>query len=680
MLRCRRTTQFGKVILDTSILAAAFSLAFLLRFEFAVPDHYAAVLLVYLPAVVAWQLGLLALGGVLRSTWRHTSLCDALRLFNWLAGGTALLFCGRILADAGAPGLAFLSNYPVPFGVLLFNLALSFLGLIGARVAVRLRNERGERRASGVSRPASVRTLLIGAGRAGVLVAREIHARPDTGIEPVGFLDDDPSLSGMRIQGLPVLGTTAQLARIARNSRAEQALITIASVPGTVIRRIARLAEESGLTTKIIPPLHEIVGGQINLSKIRQVAIEDLLRRDPVCLDGAEVSALVRGRTVLVTGAGGSIGSELCRIIAGLGPAALVLVEQAENSLFHAHLRLAHSFPHVPIIPCIADICDEARMDQVFGRFQPALVFHAAAHKHVPMMEWNPGEAVKNNVLGTRTIASLADAWGVERFVMISTDKAVNPTSVMGVSKRVAELFIQSFARRSATRFMTVRFGNVLGSAGSVIPIFQEQIARGGPVTVTHPEMKRYFMTIPEACQLVLQAAAMGAGGEIFILDMGEPVKIVDLARDLIRLSGLSAEHDVEIRFTGIRPGEKLFEELFHGAEGADKTRHPRIFIGRGQPADWTPVNRAVTELGELAGSADPAAIHKKLAEIVPEYQYTGVRDDVVVAAAIQGPHPHRDRAPQAPAVPAAAPGSDGAWRTPRLHPADAPALMGPGR
>ena len=374
------------------------------------------------------------------------------------------------------------------------------------------------------------------------------------------------------------------------------------------------------IPVKIIPPLHEILSGSLNLSRIRDVAIEDVLRRPPVQLDSTCIAAVVRGRTVMITGAGGSIGSELCREVCRFAPATLVLVEQAENSLFESHRQLIRQFPELAIIPCIADICDATRMGQIFSKHRPAVVFHAAAHKHVPMMESNPGEAVKNNVLGTAALARLAHSHRVERFVMISTDKAVNPTSVMGVSKRAAELYLQAFSRHSQTRFVAVRFGNVLGSNGSVIPIFKEQIARGGPVTVTHPEMKRYFMTIPEACQLVLQAGSMGKGGEIFILDMGEPVYIVDLARDLIRLSGLTPDKDVEIRFTGIRPGEKLFEELFLSDESAVKTYHPRVFIGRLTSPPWSEIERQVKELGELAPSADIRQLHAKFKEIVPEY------------------------------------------------------------
>ena len=398
-------------------------------------------------------------------------------------------------------------------------------------------------------------------------------------------------------------------------------LITIANAPGHKIRRITELCRDAGLDTKIIPGIYEIVGNKVNLSRIREVAIEDLLGREPVHLDEATIGATIRSRIVLITGAGGSIGSELCRQICRFGPERLVLVERFENALFDIHRELTAAFPQVPIEPRVADVCDVPRMAQVFEASKPGIVFHAAAHKHVPMMEWNPGEAVKNNIGGTRVVADLADRFGVERFVLVSTDKAVNPSSVMGATKRVAEIYIQALSQRSSTRFVTVRFGNVLGSAGSVIPIFREQIARGGPVTVTHPDMQRYFMTIPEASQLVLQAGAMGAGGEIYILDMGDPVRIVDLARDLITLSGLRPMDDIEIRFSGVRPGEKLVEELSTNAEHADKTKHPKVFIGRIKPHDWDVVAKGVGSLHDLAKTGDAELIRAGLGDIVPEYR-----------------------------------------------------------
>ncbi|MBZ0118155.1 MAG: polysaccharide biosynthesis protein, partial [Sandaracinaceae bacterium] len=469
------------------------------------------------------------------------------------------------------------------------NFALTFLGVGGVRVLRRIVGEQLESRRT-MKKAAGrelVPTMFVGAGAGGLLMTKEIAGRPDLGVKPVGFLDDDRDKVGTTVGGVPVVGTTERLPELCERYGAHQVLITMASAPGSTVRRISKLAEQAGLPVQIIPGLFEILDGRVNLSRIRPVAIEDLLRREPVQLDAEAIAADLRGRVVLVTGAGGSIGSEICRQVASYAPERLMLVERAENSLFHIHRELSASHPGVELVPLIADVGDAARMRALFAQHRPYSVFHAAAHKHVPMMEWNPGEAIKNNVFGTKLLADLADEHGANSFVMISTDKAVNPTSVMGASKRVAEMYVQALASKSDTRFVTVRFGNVLGSAGSVIPIFREQIAAGGPVTVTHPEMCRYFMTIPEACQLVLQAGTMGEGGEIFVLDMGEPVKIVDLARDLIRLSGFRPDEDIEIQFTGVRPGEKLFEELSLDAEHAGKTKHPKIFVGRRPAAEW---------------------------------------------------------------------------------------------
>jgi FlaA1/EpsC-like NDP-sugar epimerase len=422
---------------------------------------------------------------------------------------------------------------------------------------------------------------------------------------------------------LPVLGTTNDLAEIAERKRIARVLITIANARGANIRRITELCRDARLDTKIIPGIYEIVGEKVNLSRIREVAIEDLLGREPVQLDEHVIGEALCSRVVLVTGAGGSIGSELCRQVCRFGPQRVLLVERFENALFEIHRELTEAFPTLQIDPCIADVTDATRMAQLFANYRPDIVFHAAAHKHVPMMEWNPGEAIKNNIGGTRVVADLSDQHGVQRFVLISTDKAVNPTSVMGATKRVAEIYLQALSSRSETKFVTVRFGNVLGSNGSVIPIFRSQIAKGGPVTVTHPDMKRFFMTIPEAAQLVLQAGAMGDGGEIFILDMGEPVRIVDLARDLVTLSGLRPDEDIEIKFSGVRPGEKLYEELASDAENADKTKHPKIFTGRIKTHAWDAVQIGVEALLDLASGHALDRVRAALRELVPEYQTT---------------------------------------------------------
>ncbi len=633
----RYITKSLQAFLDIAVLSVAYWLGIVFRFEFSVPAHWGEVALVNWPYVVGLEYGALVLLGVTRFSWRYVSLRDTMRVGFALLLSTAVLVGLRFgVEDIGGP----LHFIVLPLGVIGSNLFLGFVGIVGMRATRRVYGEARERKLR-VSGRTHARVLLIGAGQAGVLVAREIASRPDLALHPVGFLDDDKSKLGAHIMGLPVLGSTAQLVAIAERKHVEKVLITIANASGPDIRRITLACREAGLETKIIPGIYEIVGERVNLSRIREVAIEDLLGREPVQLDEQQVNSSISGQVVVVTGAGGSIGSELCRQVCRFVPAKLVLVERFENALFEIHRELLATFPNVCLEPRIADVTDASRMEQIFSEGRPSIVFHAAAHKHVPMMECNPGEAVKNNVGGTRTVADLAHKYGVDRFVMISTDKAVNPTSVMGATKRVAEIYVQALANRSKTRFVTVRFGNVLGSNGSVIPIFKQQIAAGGPVLVTHPDMKRYFMTIPEASQLVLQAGAMGQGGEIFILDMGEPVKIVDLARDLISLSGFRPD-EVPIEFSGVRPGEKLFEELSTDTEHADKTKHPKIFIGRVR-ATAVP-SLAIDALVPLAITSTADRIRAALQAIVPEYQPpNGVREHapVLASAAVDARESH---------------------------------------
>jgi FlaA1/EpsC-like NDP-sugar epimerase len=617
----RRSLQ---VAFDLAVLSSAYWLGFLFRFEFSIPSAWLAPSLIGWPYVVLIEYAMLSALGVPRYSWRYIGMRETARIALALALATGILVGLRLALPV------VLEVAVLPYGVVCMSFFLCFVGLVGVRATRRIYGETQERKLRSAGRKRE-RVLLIGAGQAGVVIAREIAARPDLALHPVGFLDDDRMKVGSHIGGLPVLGCIDQVAEIAARKRATRVLITIANAPGAQIRAITMRCRDAGLDTKIIPGIYEIVGDRVNLSRIREVAIEDLLGREQVQLDEDQLNASIRGAVVMVTGAGGSIGSELCRQVCRYAPARLVLVERFENALFEIHRELVGIYPELLIDPQIGDVTDARRMAQVFGDARPSIVFHAAAHKHVPMMEQNPGEAVKNNVGGTRLVADLADRTGVERFVLVSTDKAVNPTSVMGATKRVAEIYTQALAQRSKTRFVTVRFGNVLGSNGSVIPIFKQQIAAGGPVTVTHPDMQRYFMTIPEASQLVLQAGAMGAGGEIFILDMGEPVKIVDLARDLIRLSGFRPGEDIEIKFNGVRPGEKLFEQLATDAEHADKTKHPKIFIGRiggrigrstGRTAShtWAEVTRGLDELVALVDSGDPDRLRAALRGLVPEY------------------------------------------------------------
>jgi FlaA1/EpsC-like NDP-sugar epimerase len=614
-------SRTGQHLVDLSVLVVVYVASFMLRFEGHPPLLMVRTLATTLPYVVALQYGLFLAFGVHRFAWRYVGLSEVGRIGRVVILGVFTLLVTRFLIPKllvrGAPWTA---RGVIPISIILSFGVLAFLGIVGVRVLRRMLSERHEVFDRMPAQREAVPTMLIGAGRAGVLVAKEIAARPDIGLVAVGFLDDDGDKIGTLMHGIPVLGTSDDVGRHCARTGAKQAVITIASASGKEIRRIAEKCERDRIPVKIVPGLFEIVGGRVNLSRIRPVAIEDLLRREPVTLDEEAIFAVVRGRSVLVTGAGGSIGSELCRQICGFSPKEIVLVEHAENNLFHIERELRARFPGVPLHAYVGDVRDAARIAAIFAERRPHMVFHAAAHKHVSMMEANPCEAIKNNVLGTKLVAELADEYGVSEFVMISTDKAVNPSSVMGASKRAAEIIVQALSQRSKTRFVAVRFGNVLGSAGSVVPIFQEQIAQGGPVTVTHPDMTRYFMTIPEACQLVLEAAAMGKGGEIFVLDMGQPVKILDLARDVIALSGLREGDDIEIQFTGIRPGEKLFEELSLEGEGAERTRHPKVFIGRIKSHPWSEVERHVAQLRGLAEGGNDDRIRPALRDLVPEY------------------------------------------------------------
>jgi FlaA1/EpsC-like NDP-sugar epimerase len=593
------------IAVHIGLWTAALWLAFLLRFDFRVPVAHLDLLSVWLPVLLAVRTAAFYHWGLFRGMWRYTGASDLTGIIKATTIGSMVTAAFLVLV---------LGRFARSILVIDWLAALTLVG--GLRFGIRwLRKREGLLGAA-----TAQRILVIGAGDAGEMLLREIHQRHAARFTPVGLLDDDPLKRGSQIHGVRVLGAVDDLPRAVASTEAVEVVIAIPTASGRQMRRIVDLCKAARVRFRTIPGMDELIDGRAQVSQLRDVAIEDLLGREPVRLDMHVVSSAMHGRVVLVSGAGGSIGSEICRQVCRFEPEALLLVERTENALFHVHRELRAAFPGVPLVPCIADVGDASRIEEVFRKHRPNVVFHAAAHKHVPMMEWNPGEAVKNNVLGTKTLADAAHAHGVERFVMISTDKAVNPTSVMGASKRVAEIYVQALSSRSRTRFVTVRFGNVLGSAGSVIPIFKEQIASGGPVTVTHPDMKRYFMTIPEASQLVLQAGMMGEGGEIFILDMGEPVKIADLARDLILLSGLKPDEDIEIRYTGVRPGEKLFEELSVASEHADRTGHPKIFVGRFRPHGWESVQRHIADLAAIADRR-AAELRAKLREIVPEYR-----------------------------------------------------------
>jgi FlaA1/EpsC-like NDP-sugar epimerase len=616
------TARLGRYSVDILVLTLAFIGAFYVRFDGEVGGQMLKRMVFLTPYVVAWQFAVMAVIGIPRFPWRYVSMREVMQIGLAASISAVPLVLMRAVMEQfiGAWGPA--QYAMLPYGVIIIDYMFVLFGVTGVRALWRLRIEyQGRQQNQGVDGQVSARVLLVGAGSAGVLVAKEVVGRPNLGITPIGFVDDDPAKQRAIIHGLKVLGTTDDLADLVKAHQIEQVVITIATASGSAIREIVRRCEGADVRVQIIPGIGEILDGKVALSAIRPVQIDDLLGRDAVVLEEDLVGQFLSKRSVMVTGAGGSIGSEICRQVSRLEPERLVLFERAEPALFNILRELRQTFTDLEIVAVLGDVTDSDRVDDTLERWRPHVIFHAAAHKHVPLVEENPGEAIRNNVMGTQRVADAADRCGVESFVMVSTDKAVNPTSVMGATKRVAEIYIQAMAQRSTTRFVAVRFGNVLGSAGSVVPIFQAQIEAGGPVTVTHPKMTRYFMTIPEASQLVMQAGAMGEGGEIFVLDMGQPVHIVDLARDLIKLSGLEPDVDIPITFTGVRPGEKLFEEIGFDAEKMDKTRHPKIFTGRLQPAPFSDVRRHVESLKDCLQARDRDEVLEALTAIVPEMQ-----------------------------------------------------------
>ncbi|MCD4673278.1 MAG: polysaccharide biosynthesis protein [Anaerolineaceae bacterium] len=526
-----------------------------------------------------------------------------------------------VLVSLAMVGLFTLGAFSAfPRSVLVIDWLLSLLLVGGLRFTVRLLAENKVLASIPHRTSPAKRVLIIGAGDAGAMVVRELQKNPQVGLVPVGFLDDNASKQNQQIYGVPVVGTLSDLARGLDNRRVDEVIIAIPSAPGRVVRLVADVCRLRSKPFRTMPGIYELLGGKVSVSRLREVQIVDLLRRESVQVEDERVGEILSNRAVLVTGAGGSIGRELCRQIARWGPSELILLGHGENSIFEAMLDLRESFPSVVMRPVICDVRDLPRLQNIFDRHNPKIVFHAAAHKHVPMMEINAEEAVTNNILGTRNVVEAAMMNEVEKLVMISTDKAIRPVNIMGATKRMAEMIVLNEGRRSGQAFSVVRFGNVLGSRGSVVPLFKRQIARGGPVTVTHPDMQRYFMTIPEAVHLVLQAAAIGTGGETFVLNMGEQIRILDLAEDLIRLSGLEPGRDIEIVFTGIRPGEKLSEDLWDEQHTFEPTSHPDIYrLVSQEDLNARELERVVYELIALANEAEPTEIVKLLDKAIPD-------------------------------------------------------------
>ena len=587
------------------LFVAVYWTAFELRFGFTVPASAIDLFWLSLPWVLWAKLSIFYLSGHYHGWWYYVTFADLVALIR---------ACVLSLVVMAVIDHFILGDYQIPRGVLMLDCVLAIMALGALRASWRLFREQF---GPILNRNGYRWALLIGADYSSAVLAHQIQAHSQLPYRIRGFLSIDGARKGSRVGQIPILGRLEDIREVAVAVRATDVLVTAGTLPGQQLRQLMETCAEAGLSLKIIRPVEDRLSGDHRVP-IRDIEINDLLRRDPVQLDTRTIGGLLEGRTIMVTGAGGSIGSEICRQVLKFGPQTLVLVGRGENRIFKIDNELQILDTTTMLCPCIGDVTDKARMQQLFEEFRPEVVFHAAAHKHVPLMEANIGEAIKTNVFGTKCLVDLADEYGVLSFVFISTDKAVHPSSVMGASKQIAETYVHARSDGSPTRFMVVRFGNVLGSDGSVVPVFQEQIRQGGPITVTDPQMTRFFMTIPEASQLVLQAAAMGSGGEIFVLEMGEPVRIVDLARDLIRLSGLP-EDAIEISFTGVRRGEKLFEELYFDDEQTLPTSHPKLRAAYPRPYSLSEVRRAISELEQLAHESEEV-VRRKLHEIVPEY------------------------------------------------------------
>jgi len=594
---------------DILWVPVALVLAYLLRFNFdgIPPAHRQSLyqLLVFAPPV---QGAFFWLFGLYRGFWRFASIPDLVRIFKAIGMGTLVITVidGLLTRFQGIPRSVFIL-YPL----------LLVGGLCGPRILFRwLKDHRFS-----LKKNVGKRTLIIGAGRAGELLVRDLLHRVE--YTPVAFLDDDDALFNREIHGVRVVGKTKDIPRVVADEAIELVLLAIPSAGKKVIRQLVQRCREVGVVCQTLPSVHEMVGMPVDADRLRSITVEDLLGREPVKLDKEAISGYLSGKSVLITGGGGSIGSELCRQVASIGPERLIIFDHGEFNLYSIDHELRAHFPDLKIETVLGDVKDSERVKWVFSTFTPNVVFHAAAYKHVPMVEENPAEGIMNNVYGTRCVADAADKFGAERFVLVSTDKAVNPANIMGASKRVAELYCQNLDRLSGTCFITTRFGNVLGSTGSVVPLFQQQIKEGGPVTVTHPDITRFFMTIPESVSLILQAGAMGTGGEIFVLDMGEPVLIRDLAEQMIKLSGLEPGEDIKIIYTGLRPGEKLYEELLHESEELRPTNHEKLLLAQSREVEWEWLLKELDVLLQAAMSRDLERLLDSLQIIVPEYKRT---------------------------------------------------------
>ena len=610
---------------DVLLLVAAFTGSHLIRFEFDIPIYFLALFKRMLPWVLLTKLSCFYYFGLYRGMWRYTSISDLLKIIKASTISTVvivsfILFKSRFIGYSRS--------------VFLLDWCLTILLICGFRLGVRLFFEHFSKEEPtptnflsafkflAKNKKENKNLIIIGAGDCGEKIYREIHDNASLRYNVVGFLDDNQKKTGRTIHGIPILGRIDEIEAVIKKVDADVGLIAIPSAKGEQMRRIVELCNSSGIQFKTIPSYGELIDGRVSVKAIRDVAYRDLLGREVIQLDEEQIGSYLQGQPVMVTGAGGSIGSELCRQICRFRPKSIILYERAESPLYEIELELKQNFDNVNVVTLLADVQDKKQLEKAFETYMPQTVFHAAAYKHVPMLELQPWKAIKNNILGTANLVEISNKFNVDRFVFVSTDKAVRPANIMGTSKRIAEMLVQSQNGRklSNTRFMIVRFGNVVGSVGSVVPLFKKQIETGGPVTVTHPDVTRFFMTIPEACQLILQAGSMGSGGEIFLLDMGTSIKIDDMARDLIRLSGFEPGVDIKLEYIGLRPGEKLYEELIIEGEGIVPTTHEKIMVLKGVESDLQLLNGKINELAIMADDQEVEKIKAKFKEIVPEY------------------------------------------------------------
>jgi len=606
-----RLKQMIVMLSDAVLIACSIFLSYSLRFGTLIIAPHVYHILVILPFIILVRLAVFALSGLYQGMWRFVGARDLLSIIRAVTLSSLVYVSLLYLVQE--------SVYPRSVFIIDWFVTLILIG--GSRFAYRLYREGFSTIVMNGRVKEAKNVLIVGAGRAGEMILREILGNYRLKYNPVGFVDDNREKRNLYIHGCRVLGNTREIPRIVRSEGVEMVFLAVPHAHGAAKRRIMMTCARAGVKAKTLPDVDSILSGKVTVRELRDFGIEDLLQRKPVRLDTLSIEAYLRGKTVMITGAGGSIGSELCRQVLRYGPKRLVLFERNEFNLYQIQMDLLELFPGADVRPVIGDILNKPRMEETLAQYRPQVVFHAAAYKHVPLMESNAVEALRNNALGTWNTAYLSAVHGVQKFVMVSTDKAVRSTNIMGVSKRLAEMVCQSLGQTSTTKFVTVRFGNVLNSVGSVIPLFRRQIERGGPVTVTHPDIYRYFMTIPEAVQLIMQAGAMGRGGEMFLLDMGEPVRIVDLARDMIRLSGLEPDKDIRITFTGLRPGEKLYEELLTAGEEIKATLHDKIKIAGSEQQDWKSPLEDIEDLLHAIPAGFSGAIMEKIKKLVPDFQ-----------------------------------------------------------